>query len=154
MSTNELLLKTVFCCMACDGDIAEEEIELVRRLSSAEPQFASIDAQSLINSWIEAINKQGQTFLKEYLQELKRSELSADEQMQIVDLAFKTIEADNKIEYSEVKFFKKIRLRLSIDDDVILAKYPDKEDFLLPDIIEADEPVWKNISFENINLNV
>ena len=140
--------------MACDGDIAEEEIELVRRLSSAETQFALIDAQSLINSWIEAINKQGQTFLKEYLQELKRSELSADEQMQIVDLAFKTIEADNKIEYSEVKFFKKIRLRLSIDDDVILAKYPDKEDFLLPDIIEADEPVWENISFENINLNV
>ena len=29
MKTNELYLKTAFCCMACDGDIATEEIELI-----------------------------------------------------------------------------------------------------------------------------
>ena len=26
----ELYLKTAFCCMACDGNIAEEEVQLIR----------------------------------------------------------------------------------------------------------------------------
>lgn len=30
MTLQEIYLKTVFCCMACDGDIAPEEIEIIR----------------------------------------------------------------------------------------------------------------------------
>lgn len=30
MEINELYLKTAFCCMACDGDIADEEVQYVR----------------------------------------------------------------------------------------------------------------------------
>ena len=29
---NTLLLKTAFCCMACDGEIAPEEIELIKSI--------------------------------------------------------------------------------------------------------------------------
>lgn len=32
MKVNELYLKTAFCCMACDGDIALEELELIKKL--------------------------------------------------------------------------------------------------------------------------
>ena len=31
MMSNELLLKTAFCCMACDGEIAQAEVELVKK---------------------------------------------------------------------------------------------------------------------------
>ena len=72
----------------------------------------------------------------------------------MVDLAFKTIEADNRIEYSEVKFFKKIRVRLSLTDGEILAKYPEKEDFLLPDLNIAEAPEWNNVTFAEITLKV
>lgn len=43
-----------------------------------------------------------------------------------------------------VKFFKKIRSRLSVSDEAILAEHPDKEDFLLPDINIAEAPQWDN----------
>lgn len=72
--------------------------------------------------------------------------------MIIIDLAIQTIYADSKIEYSEVKFFKKIRNRLSLNDEQILTKYPDIEDFLLPDINVIEDPEWNNVIFENINL--
>jgi len=49
------------------------------------------------------------------------------------------IEADNQILYSEVIFFKKIRSRLTVADDVILAALPDCEDYLLPDILLEDK---------------
>lgn len=139
MTTNELYLKTVFSCIACDCDIAPEEVDLVRNLSKA---IKDLDVEALLNKWIEEINSKGASFLRSYLSDLADSELTEDEQLKIINLAIKAIEADNRIEYSEVKFFKKIRFRLSISDEAILAVHPDKEDFLLPDINVAEDPIW------------
>ena len=94
------------------------------------------------------------SFLNQFLSDVSGEELTKEEEMCLVDLAFKTIEADTRIEYSEVKFFKKIRVRLSLTDEEILAKYPDKEDYLLPDITVADEPEWNNVTFAEITIKL
>ena len=73
--------------------------------------------------------------------------------MEIIKIAIQTIEADNKIEYSEISFFKKIRQRLNVSDEKILVEFPDKEDYLLPDIKMPEDMNW-NVHFENIKLNV
>lgn len=79
--------------------------------------------------------------------------LNETEQLLLVSLAIKAIEADNRIEYTEVKFFKKIRSRLTVSDEAILAEHPDKEDFLLPDISIAEAPQWDdNIHFSQITI--
>ena len=70
--------------------------------------------------------------------------MSEREQLLLVSLAIKAIEADNRIEYAEVKFFKKIRSRLTISNEAILAEHPNKEDFLLPDINMTEIPQWDN----------
>lgn len=152
MELQELYLKTVFSCMACDGDIAPEEVELVKKLASETDLFSGLDVENMINNDVTSINQNGRAFLKSYLNDIAEAELNDNEQMNIVDLAFKTIMADNVIEYAEVKFFKKIRVRLSLSDEAILAKYPDKEDFLLPDINVAEDPDWSDIQFAAISL--
>jgi len=152
MELQELYLKTVFSCMACDGDIAPEEVNLVKKLASETELFGQLDVESKINSYVAAINKDGCAFLKSYLNDVAEAELSAEEQMNVVDLAFKTIMADNVIEYAEVKFFKKIRARLSLSDEAILERHPDKEDFLLPDINVVEDPEWSDIQFATISL--
>ena len=92
-------------------------------------------------------------FLQSYLKELKSVVLNETEQLLLVSLAIKAIEADNRIEYAEVKFFKKIRSRLTVSDEAILAEHPDKEDFLLPDINIAEAPQWDdNIHFSQITI--
>ena len=53
----------------------------------------------------------------------------------MVEVAIDTIKADNKVEYSEIKFFKVIRSKLKIDNESILEKHPDFEDYLEQDII-------------------
>lgn len=143
----------MFCCMACDGDIAREEIDSVKDIATQIPVLAGMAIETVLNSYVDAINKNGASFLRRYLKELSEEDLTSEEELQIIDLAIRMIEADNRIEYAEVKFFKKIRSRLSVSDEQILAKHPDKEEFLLPDIDVFEEPVWdNNITFANIHL--
>ena len=153
MDNRELYLKTAFCCMACDGEIAAEEVELIKTRIAPSPLLAGLDVEKRLNLYIDEINRQGGFFLQEYLGDLSKAQLSPEEQLELVDVAIMTIEADNRIEYAEVKFFKKIRSRLSISDEQILRKHPDKEDFLLPDINVDENLLWGNITFPNISFN-
>lgn len=154
MTKQELYLKTMFCCMACDGDIAKEEIDMVKDIAIQTPILKDMDVEKVLNTYVSAINQNGALFLRRYLNEISEEELTQEEELHIINLAIRMIEADNRIEYSEVKFFKKIRSRLSsVSDEQILAQHPDKEYFLSPDIDVIEEPIWNdNIIFANINL--
>lgn len=149
----ELFLKTAFSCMACDGEIANEEINLVKSLAEKTTLFEGVDVESVLNSFIQEINKKGKLFLVEYLAEVKTAEFAKTEELALLDLAFKTINSDNIIEYTEVKFFKKIRTRLNITDDEILEIYPEMEDFIQPDIQVLEEPEWHDAAFSNISFS-
>lgn len=141
--------------MACDGEIAKEEVEMIESLSSKYDMFSNVGIESYLNKWIALINENGVSFLKGYLNELSEADLSLSEQIRVIGFAIMTIEADKCIEYSEIKFFKKIRNRLSVSDEEILEQYPNKEDYLLPDINVVEEPVWNNnIQFAEISLNL
>lgn len=150
----ELFLKTAFSCMACDGEIANEEINLVKSLAEKTTLFEGIDVENVLNSFIQEINKKGKLFLVDYLADIKAAEFAKEEKLALLDLAFKTINSDNIIEYSEVKFFKKIRTRLDITDDEILEIYPEMEDFIQPDILVLEEPEWNDVAFSNISFSI
>lgn len=152
MEINELYLKTAFCCMACDGEIANKEIESIKQYIAENPNiFQGIDAEKLLNDYISEINSCGKAFLQNYIKELSNVTLSEEEQMAIIKLAISIIESDNMIEYSEVAFFKKIRFKLPVSDERIIAELPDKKEYLMPDIIEDDDD-WSAMTFEYINL--
>lgn len=137
--------------MACDGDIAEEEIKLLGDVVHKSVLFGDIDVQTAINQYVEQINKEGLRFLSNYLREVSSAKLTDEQALTLVKLAIDIIEADKNIEYSEISFFKKIRKRLSISDDIILASMPDKEDYLLPDIEMPYDMDW-SASFNEISI--
>ena len=148
METNELYLKAAFCCMACDGSIVEEETNLLKKKVQNSELFSGIDIENTLNGYVDSINLVGSSFLGSFLEELKQAELNEEEQLNILGIAIEVIEADNEIKYSEIKFFKRIRSLLSIGDEAILAKYPDKEDYLLPDISQDEYEFLPNASFD------
>lgn len=153
MKTKELYLKTLFCCCACDGEIAPEEISLIKSIVNSDNLFKGMNVETLLNGYVTKINQQGKSFLKAYLDELADSKLSDGEQMILVELAINMIEADEQVVYSEIKFFKKIRAKLSITDEAILNKLPDKEDYILPDILSDDKDDWANNIFAPITFS-
>lgn len=152
MDKEGLFLKTILCCSACDGEIAPEEIAELKSITSNMDIFKDVDVESDLNQMIESLNEKGVDFLMEYVDSITRFNLSDEDQLMIVKLAIDMIESDNKILYSEVKFFKRIRKNLTISDELILSRFPDKEDYLLPDIIEPMDKLNWNFNFEKINL--
>jgi len=132
---NQLLLKTAFSCMACDGSIDKREVKLLKKMSNEKQEFGDIDINAQLDTLLLSINKDGHQFLKDYFSELTSIELSEDEELKIVEVAIDTIKADEKVEYSEVKFFKVIRSKLTIADEKVLKQHPDFEEYLEQDII-------------------
>jgi uncharacterized tellurite resistance protein B-like protein len=132
---NKLLLKTAFSCMACDGDIDKREVKLIKQLQKERKTFGEIDINAELDTLLLAINKDGHQFLKGYFNELTTTELTEANELKLIEVAIDTIKADEKVEYSEIKFFKVIRSKLKIDNEPILEKHPDFEDYLEQDII-------------------
>lgn len=132
---DKLLLKTAFCCMAADGNIDEKEITLLKSMCEKSPLFVNFNFKEEINLLISKINSSGKTFIQNYFDLLKYFQLSEQEELILIDFAIQTINADERVEYSEIKFFKNIKHRLKVSDEKILERFPDIELYLEQDII-------------------
>ena len=139
MEQNDLLLRTAFACMACDGDIATEEVELIKQLSKEKQLFGSVDIDKALNDMVKEINLKGKGFLKQYLLDLADQTLTEEEELKIADVAVQTIRADNRIEYSEIKFFKVLRSNLkNVSDKTLLDKIDGIDENYLAEDIRSD----------------
>lgn len=132
---DKLLLKTAFCCMAADGNIDNREISLIKSMYEKSPLFANFNFQEEINLLVGKINSGGKSFIQCYFDLLKQAQLTEQEELTLIDFAIQTINADEQIKYSEIKFFKNIRHRLNVSDKEILDRFPDIEHYLEDDII-------------------
>ncbi len=121
--------------MASDGDIDKKEIDLIKTLCENSSLLKDVNFLEEINSFVNEINDGGKEFISNYFNLLSQATLTEKEELNLIDFAIQTIKADEKIEYSEIKFFKNIRHRLKIDDESILAVFPDIEMFLEQDIV-------------------
>lgn len=120
--------------MACDGEIATQEIESLELFIKENGIISDMDIKGLISQYVTELNNNNKTFFTSLFQEIQQANLSESDELTIASMAIKIIEADEKIEYSEIKFFKLIRSHLKVSDDIILQHNPNKEDYLAEDI--------------------
>lgn len=128
---NKVLLLTSVCCMACDGEIAKEEVETLKQLSQDQVLFGNEDINLVLPIIMDSLSKYGYDFVKSYLELLDKADFDEQQEIKILDVATKTIYADKKVEYDEIKFFKTIRHKLNISDDQILSQIEGVEDYWL-----------------------
>lgn len=151
----QLMLTTAFCCLASDGNIDNRELDLIQSIFTNYEQFKDSQLEEKLNSLIAQYNIQGRDFINNYFDILKENSLSFEQEIAIIDTAIKTIQADQIIEYSEIKFFKMIRLNLIVSNDEILKLFPDIEMFLQQDIvIESTFDRLKDQFFEITELQI
>lgn len=132
---NRLLLKTAFSVMACDGDIDQSEIDAIKTAGEKERTFGELNLAVELNEMRKQINSIGHKFFQNYFAELDNSKLLKGEELKVIEVAIDTINADQKVEYSEIKFFKIIRTSLDISNEEVLEVMPEIEEFLEEDII-------------------
>lgn len=132
---NRLLLKTSFFCMASDGRIDDREISLIKTLCEESSYFKEFEFEEELNQLITKINTRGKEFVNYYFELLNDAELTEDEELILINIALQTINADEEVDYAEIKFFKNIRHRLNVSDNKILEQHPDIEMYLEDDIV-------------------
>ncbi|MBO4464027.1 MAG: TerB family tellurite resistance protein [Prevotella sp.] len=153
MEQSELLLRTAFACMSCDGDIASEEVELIKQMSKEKQLFGEVDIDKELDELVSEINLKGKGFLKQYLQSLAEESLTEEQELKVADVAVQTIRADNRIEYSEIKFFKVLRSNLKIvSDETLLEKIDGIDENYLAQDIQADYLQMYDDYFSTIEL--
>ena len=153
----KVLLLTCVCCMACDGEIAKEEVEALKKLSDEQHLFEKEDLNSVLPVIIDSFTKYGYEFVKSYLELLGKADISESQALEILDVATKTIYADNKVEYDEIMFFKSIREKLKLSDDQILSQVEGVEDFWLSEDVQdcsfsTFESNFSNVDYSSLNL--
>lgn len=126
----KLLIKSAFSCMVCDGEIDNNEMDLIRSLFRSSSFQATTSIDDLLNQFINEINSQGNDFLRLFLKELRIAVLTEDEELKLIDFCLKTIYSDFEVKYNEIKFFKIIRSKLNVSNETILEKFPTKDIFL------------------------
>lgn len=132
---DQLLLKTAFCCMAADGNIDEREISRIMELCSGSQLLSNLNVKEEINLLVGKINSGGKSFIQYYFDLLNQTSLNEQEELTLINFAIQTINADEQVEYSEIKFFKNIRHRLNVSNESILIHFPEVEQYLEDDII-------------------
>lgn len=153
MEQNELLLRTAFACMSCDGDIATEEVNMIKQMSKEKHLFGDIDIDAKLDELVEEINQKGKGFLKQYLVSLSELTLTEEQELKVADVAVQTIRSDNKIEYSEIKFFKVLRSNLkTVSDETLLDKIDGIDENYLAQDIRADYLQMYDDYFNTIEL--
>lgn len=150
---NTLLLLTAFSCMSCDGEIADEEISLIKEMANKESLFRDLNIDEKLEELVAEINLKGKSFLKEYLTLLANTQFTEQQELQLLEIAVKIIRVDNEIKYSEIKFFKVIRSSLKIvTDEEILSKIDNIDEYYLAKDIKTDYFQLYEDYFENIEL--
>ncbi len=130
----QLLRLTAFSCMISDSHIDAREIEQLRKLYTEFDLLKNIDFEKEYNYYIERLNSEGVSFIISFFSQLESADFTQEEMVRILDVALRTIIADEKIEYKEIRFFKNIRHRLPISDEAILNSMPGIESYLEQDI--------------------
>ena len=125
---NKILLKTAFSFMTCDGHIDPNEVSLIIKMAEKDKRFGEIDINKELDLLIEGINAWGIGFLKEYIKILRNAKFSHEQELDLVDMSIKTLYADGRVDYNEIKFFRIFRSLLDVSDAQIKEKCPDLSD--------------------------
>ena len=156
-SFNNILFLTSFCCMAIDGDIAEEELKQLQSFAEEDKLFGEINVEEEYSKCLNVLKQIGADFVKSYLEAIEQIDFSDNEKYQLLEVAVKTIYADKKIEYNEIKFFKSLCNRLNLSKESIIENVANVEEYWLEDDLASNAANFDflhDVNFSQIESNL
>ncbi len=131
----KIQLQTAFSFMTCDGNIDPMEVSLIKRMANEMGMFGNVDIDTELDYLVQVINEIGSEYLKDYFKVIKNANLKPAQEIELVDIAFKTLNADQRLDYNEIRFFRIFRTLLHVSDEELERSLPSLPDeFLETDI--------------------
>jgi hypothetical protein len=136
----KLLFKTAFCVMACDGSIDQMEIQEMKKIDSNTTYFSDIDLSDELNNLINGLKDKNIKIVKSLFNSLRENTLLITQELLILEISMRIINADKIIDDNEVRFFNLIRSKLDLGDQIIHERF-------------GKIPYLKNLNFDELELS-
>jgi len=127
----DFLFRSAVMAMACDGDISDEEVNEIKNIVANEIYFMGYDFEEPLKSNIENIKANGKGTINLYLQEIGTNNLTEHQEILLIEVLLRIIEADNNVQTSELKFLQMAKAKLKVDEQTLIVKFPKQIDHLL-----------------------
>jgi uncharacterized tellurite resistance protein B-like protein len=127
----EFLFKSAVMAMACDGEIAESEIVEIKNIAANEIYFLGYDFEGPLKNNIDNIKANGKGAINQYLQEIGTNNLNEYQEILLIEVLLRIIEADNDVQASELKFLQMAKAKLKVDEQTLIVKFPTQIDHLI-----------------------
>ena len=136
----KLLFKTAFCVMACDGSIDKKEIQELKKIDSSTTYFSDIDLSDELDHLIDDLKNKNIKIVKNLFDSLRENKLTISQELLVLEITMRIINADNVIDENEVRFLKLIRSKLELGNEIIHERF-------------GKIPYLKNLNFENLEIS-
>lgn len=127
----DFLFKSAVIAMACDGNISEEEINEIKNIVANEIYFMGYEYQEPLQRNIEEIKINGRNSVNQFLQEITTNDLTESQELLLVEVLLKIIQADAKVEENELRFLHLAKSKLKTDEQTLIIKFPHQIDYLI-----------------------
>jgi uncharacterized tellurite resistance protein B-like protein len=148
----KILFKGAFSVMACDGEVAESEVAEMKEMLGNSPYFDGLDHEVELKLAFADIKQNGLKSIQTFFQTLETSDFSERQELQMVEVLIRMVQADNKVDDNELIFMHNIKSRLKkLSDEKIIVHFPRHIDLLLELGKFSSKSLQGNL--ETINLN-
>lgn len=127
----DFLFKSAVTVMACDGSIEDGEINEIKKMAENEIYFMGYEYEQPLMDYLNYIKANGKNAINQYLLELSNTDLSDKQELLLIEVLIRTIEADEKANQNEIKFLQMVKSKLKITEDVLISKFPKQTNYLI-----------------------
>lgn len=134
MKTNDfqkLLFQSAVSAMAVDGEIHDKEIEEIKSIVKSTAYFLDFEFEKELENNISNIKRNGKEAINQYLLMLSGSQLNEKQEVILIEVLLRMMEADDKFEVNEVKFLHMVKSKLKTTEEVLVMKFPKQIDYLM-----------------------
>ena len=118
-----LLFQSTFCLMACDGHIDDREIAEIKKMNKSSIYFQGIDLSNELGELLNDLKNKGKHIVEKLFKTLENLNLSSVQELLILELSFRIIHADEKVDENEIKFLRLLRSKLKLHDEIIRDRF-------------------------------
>jgi len=119
----KILFKVAFCAMACDGDIDSREIDELKFIDKNTPYFAEIDLSDELKQLVDDFKQKGTKVIEELFELLRETKLNPIQELLVLEVAIRIVNADERIDDNEKKFVNFLRSKLELHDEIIINRF-------------------------------
>lgn len=141
-----VLFKAAFAVIACDGSIAGVELQEFKYLLEHSLYFVGLEADTELESAKKALQSKGIGYINDFFAVLAVSELSEKQEISLLEVLIKMVEADSNIDNNELIFLQKVKKQLkNLNEEKIILNFPCHLNLL----VEIPKVSEHELSFKN-----